>query len=130
MMDDTVKCVLQCLVCQRHQKIKPKTHKAMASQVTGLFDKIGIDCVFGLPTTENGYCGILVITEYLSKMVFAEPIKSKESLRRITPVPMVRLKDQTKPCVKHSENTQRLTLNHGISGCHLLPLRTIPVHIR
>lgn len=79
MMDYIIECVQQCIVCQRHQKIKPKSHKALSTVITGLFDQIGIDCVFGLPVTDEGFCGIVVITEYLSKIVFVEAIKSKEA---------------------------------------------------
>ena len=55
MMDDIIECVQQCIVCHRHQKIKTKSHKALSTVITGLFDQIGIDCVFGLPISDiNG----------------------------------------------------------------------------
>jgi transposase InsO family protein len=40
-------------------------------------ERIGIDLAFGLPETDEGYHGVLVITEFLSKYPFAVPIKSK-----------------------------------------------------
>jgi transposase InsO family protein len=50
---------------------------AQALPVKGIFDRIGIDLVLGLPLTVDGYKGILVITEYLSKFPYAVPIRSK-----------------------------------------------------
>jgi len=40
---------------------------------------MGIDCIFGLPETDEGYRGILVITEYLTKYPCAVPFTSKSS---------------------------------------------------
>ena len=42
-------------------------------------ERVGIDLVLGLPLTESGYNGILVITEYLSKYPYAVPIRSKSA---------------------------------------------------
>ena len=49
MMDDVINTVRECLTCQRHQKIKPINHPAQALAVSGIFDRIGIDLIFGLP---------------------------------------------------------------------------------
>ena len=48
--------------------------------VDGIFDKVGIDLVVSLPITKEGYNGILVITEYLSKYPYAVPIRSKTAI--------------------------------------------------
>jgi hypothetical protein len=37
----------------------------------------GMDLLFGLPPTAEGYTGIVVITEYVTKFPYAAPIKSK-----------------------------------------------------
>ena len=66
-----------CTTCQRHQKIKPLSHPALALEVDSIYDRIGLDLVLGLPQTAEGYIGILVITEYLSKYPYAVPIRSK-----------------------------------------------------
>lgn len=79
MLEDVSEVVQQCLPCQRHHKVRAFNHKANATEITGIFDRIGIDLVLGLPVTPEGYNGILVITEYLSKYPYAVPIKSKES---------------------------------------------------
>ena len=79
MIEDIINTVKECLTCQRHQKVKPINHSAQALAVSGIFDRIGIDLVFGLPVTEEGYKGILVITEYLTKFPCAYPIKSKQA---------------------------------------------------
>ncbi|CAF1103419.1 unnamed protein product [Brachionus calyciflorus] len=77
MINDVINVVRECITCQRHQKCKILNHPAQALKVDGIFARIGIDLVFGLPVTEEGYKGIMVITEYLSKFPYAEPIKSK-----------------------------------------------------
>ena len=77
MMKDIHTVIKRCLSCQRNQKIIPFNHPAKALEVEGIFDRIGIDLVFGLPVTKEGYKGILVITEYLTKYPYAVPIKSK-----------------------------------------------------
>ena len=48
-------------------------------KMTGIFDRIGIDLVLGLPETVDGYLGVLVIVEYLTKYGWAFPIKSKQA---------------------------------------------------
>ena len=79
MKEDVFRHVELCTTCLRNDK-KPKMENGAHSlPVGGLFDRIGIDLVFGLPTTEDGYRGILVITEYLSKYPYAVPIKSKSA---------------------------------------------------
>ena len=78
MFDDVKKVVEACLTCIRHQKKLLVHQPAVAIEITKeLFNRIGIDLVFGLPTTESGYKGIMVITEYLSKYPYAVPIRSK-----------------------------------------------------
>ena len=52
-------------------------HPAQSLPITGIFDRIGIDLVLGLPETPSGYIGMLVITEYLSKYPFVYPIRTK-----------------------------------------------------
>ena len=80
MVHDVTRVLKQCLVCKRNTKLPSIEHPARALPVTGLFDRVGIDLVFGLPTTSDGFVGILVITEYLSKYPFALPIKSKTAI--------------------------------------------------
>lgn len=80
MIKDIENVVKQCRPCLRHQKTPIQEHPALAIPVTGLMDRIDMDLVFGLPETENGYKGIFVITEALSKYPYAVPIKSKTAL--------------------------------------------------
>ena len=49
----------------------------IALPVESIFEKFGIDLVVSLPETIEGYKGILVITEYLSKYPYAVPIRTK-----------------------------------------------------
>ena len=79
MIEDVTRIVKECLTCQRHQKIRPLNHPAKALEVDGVFDRVGIDLVFGLPPTEEGFKGVVVFTEYLTKYPYAAPIKSKSA---------------------------------------------------
>ena len=80
-MKDDIRCIInKCSTCNRHNKVKVWEHPANAIEPTGIFDRIGIDLVLGLPETKEGYKGILVITEYLSKYPYAVPIKSKTAV--------------------------------------------------
>ena len=42
-----------------------------------IFERFGADLILGLPETQEGYIGILLITEYLTKFPHGFPIKSK-----------------------------------------------------
>lgn len=77
---DVAKFIAQCEVCLRNQKVRHYDQPARAIAVTELFERVGIDLVFGLPETDDGYIGICVMTEYLSKLVFVRPIKSKTAV--------------------------------------------------
>ena len=77
MKEDVERFIRQCTVCLRNDKKGGMENEAKCLTVGSLFDRIGIDLVFGMPTTADGYRGILVITEYLSKYPYAVPIKSK-----------------------------------------------------
>lgn len=77
MMSDVKDMVDRCQNCHMY-KSKPKVeHPAKALEVLGLGDRVGIDLTFGLPETADGYKGLLVITEYVSKYPYVVPIKSK-----------------------------------------------------
>jgi hypothetical protein len=77
MLKDIEYIIKTCMICLRHQTSATQNHPALALPITGIFDRIGIDCVFGLPETNDGFKGILVITEYLTKYPYAIPLKSK-----------------------------------------------------
>ena len=77
---DVSKYINNCFSCKRMNREKIFHHPARPLQVIGLFERIGIDLIFGLPADNSErYVGILVITEYLSKYPFAAPIRSKEA---------------------------------------------------
>jgi len=80
MTKDVEHMVDNCLTCGRHKLESVKESPAKALEVTGIFERIGMDLVVGLPTTSEGFNGILVITEYLSKYPCAYPIKSKTAV--------------------------------------------------
>ncbi|CAF0985550.1 unnamed protein product [Brachionus calyciflorus] len=70
------KFIKKCNVCIRFDKSKVIDHPALTLPIRSIFDRIGIDLVFGLPKTVDGYIGLLVIIEH----VFAYPIKSKTAI--------------------------------------------------
>jgi len=76
---DVASFIDRCEACHKHGNHKLISSPAKALKIYGIFDRIGIDCVFGLPTTTDGYKGILVITEYLTKYPYAVPIRSKSA---------------------------------------------------
>ena len=77
-MAKDIKFILDnCLICLRFQRVPILEHNALALPITDVIDRVGIDLVFGLPKTEDGFIGIMVITDYLSKFPYAIPIKSK-----------------------------------------------------
>jgi len=77
MIGDIEKAIKRCDNCIRNQKVPEVNNPANTLVVEGIFDRVGIDLVFGLPETKEGYTGIMVITEYLTKYPYAKPIKSK-----------------------------------------------------
>lgn len=79
MIKDVKKIVDCCLECQKASKTKLSPAIINPLPVNDIFDRVGIDLTFGFPTSAKGNCGILVITDYLSKYPYAVAIKSKTS---------------------------------------------------
>lgn len=77
MLEDVKKETNTCWTCLRHNKTRIVTGPALSTMITGLFDRVGIDFVFGLPKTKEGYIGIIIMIEYLSKYPYAAPVRSK-----------------------------------------------------
>ena len=76
---DVIKIIDNCENCNRNQLIPEISHPAIAIPIINIFDRISIDLVFGLPEVDN-YVGIMIITEALTKYVYAVPIKSKSAV--------------------------------------------------
>jgi hypothetical protein len=51
----------KCLPCLRNDVLPTKNHPALFLKVLQIFDLLGIDLVFGLPLTEEGFHGCLII---------------------------------------------------------------------
>ena len=81
MLCDVEKVDKNCRVCHGHEKTKMLDHPAILLEINGIFDRIVIDLEFGLPVTKEGYVGILVITEYLTKYPFLRRSKRKKLLK-------------------------------------------------
>jgi len=75
---DVESLVKQCLQCKRNNKQKIVHHKGIAIRVYKIGDRIGIDIVFCVEN-DQGYIGMVVITEYVTKNAFAKAIKSKSA---------------------------------------------------
>jgi hypothetical protein len=54
-----------------------KNHAAIAIPITGLFDRIWVDCILGLPV--DGFKGILIMIDAFSKLILLHPIAGKEA---------------------------------------------------
>ena len=80
MMNDVKDIVGKCDNCHVYKNKPTVEHPAKALEVLQLGDRVGIDLTFGLPETSDGYLGLLVITEYVSKYPWVTPIKSKSAL--------------------------------------------------
>ena len=74
---DVEKAVAACDKCQRNEPTKRFFHPARSIPVTGIMDRVQIDLVFGLPPTKDGFVGVFIAMEALSKYPFVLPIKTK-----------------------------------------------------
>jgi hypothetical protein len=79
MIDDIERVLRQCSVCQRNDRAKIIHHPALALEVAGIFNRVVMDLVLGLETTDEGFKGILTLTEFLSNFIVIYPIKTKEA---------------------------------------------------
>jgi len=111
----------KCIICQRNSKAPAIEHPAKVLPITGLFDRIGMDLVGGLPISKEGYSRVLVIVEYFSKMIRIFPLKTKtmeevaDKLWKYISVygpPKTILSDQGTEFMNHLIST--LLLNTGI----------------
>ena len=77
MMNNIETLIRNCIQCLEHKRVVLKEHPAIALSIHRLMERIGIDLAFGLPITNEGFNGVIVIIEYLSKYPYAMPIKTK-----------------------------------------------------
>ena len=77
MYQDVDYYIQRCLTCQRSKGMTPIEHGAKATLIEHIFQRICMDIVSGLPEDDEGYCKILVIVEYMTKMVTIFPLKTK-----------------------------------------------------
>ena len=74
---DVTYMIERCLTCLRNTTFKPFSSEAKALEVGEIFDRISIDLVGGLSTTNNGFNKICVIIDNLSKFVQIYPMRTK-----------------------------------------------------
>ncbi len=63
MLDQITKVISECEPCIRNNKVRAFNHPALASEADNIFEYIQEDHIFGLPETDTGECGILLITD-------------------------------------------------------------------
>ena len=64
MIEFVIQIIAACMVCQQFERARIYDHPAKALQILGLFDRVDIDLVFGLPLTLEGFKGILLLIIY------------------------------------------------------------------
>lgn len=69
--------IKKCLPCIRNNPAIPLQHPAKVTIIRNLFDRIALDITGGFPMSNNGFTKILVIVEYLSKLIKLYPLKTK-----------------------------------------------------
>ena len=79
MQRDIEKIISLCDICIRHDKIIKQGNPAQAINIDTIFQRLGIDCITGLPMSKNGYSVMLVVVEYLTKFAWAFPMKTKSA---------------------------------------------------
>ena len=77
MIKDIEFVLKQCIPCCKYAKSRTNEHPALSLKITGLLDRVSVDLTFGLSETEEGYKGIIVMIDHLSKYPYAVPIKTK-----------------------------------------------------
>jgi len=63
MKQDVKDTIDHSVPCLRHCAKPVQENTARAIPIANLFDRVGMDCIFGLAETEEGYTGIQVLTE-------------------------------------------------------------------
>ena len=76
MLEDIMHYIKQCVPCKRHHVEPTINHSSRVINPIMIFERLWADLILGLPETEEGYIGILLITEYLTKFPHGFPIKS------------------------------------------------------
>lgn len=72
--------VYSCAACARARVNKSLFHPpAKSIESTGVWDLVTMDTQWGLPESGDGYKGVLVLIDHLSKFPFVYPLKSKEA---------------------------------------------------
>ena len=73
-----------CKVCIRNDKTPVYNHPAISNKITNVFDEISIDFSWGYDATEEGYTGVMLIQEQVSKLttIFAMKTKTTEEIAK------------------------------------------------
>jgi hypothetical protein len=77
MIQDIELVVKMCYTYQRNNTFPALAHPARAMQITGVFDTVAFDYVFGMQQTPNGYKGICLGTDVCSNLIQVWPVNDK-----------------------------------------------------
>ena len=69
--------IKKCIPCVRNKNFTPLEHPAKAIPVYAIFDRIGMDITGNFPPSKDGFIKLLVIKEYLTKLVRIYPLRTK-----------------------------------------------------
>ena len=69
--------IKKCIPCVRNKNFIPLEHPAKAIPVYAIFDRIGMDVTGNFPASKDGFIKLLVIKEYLTKLVRIYPLRTK-----------------------------------------------------
>jgi hypothetical protein len=76
-VESALKC---CATYQRQTRVPTNHYEAIGIECDNIWDSLVLDCSFGFPLTKpDGYHGVLVIMDRISKYHFAYPLKSKNA---------------------------------------------------
>jgi len=69
--------------CDRCQKFKPQPQNSLVETIptkpSGPFTKVGLDIIGPLPQSNKGHQYIIVLVDYLTKWIEADPLVTTES---------------------------------------------------
>ena len=113
MAKDVARCSSECQRCMVMNKpTRPAVHEALSPATPArVFDLVSMDLLLGLPTTPEGYNGLLVMIDQLSRYPAAYAIKNRSS-EEITRQLNKFITDYDSPREVLSDNGSEFTSSH------------------
>jgi len=79
MLDDITKVISECEPCIRNNNVRAYNHSVLAREADNVFELFQVVYIFGLPETDTGESGILLITDKVSKWAKAYTVSDKSA---------------------------------------------------